>query len=63
MERLNKAIKKIRNHNKLNDKEKEIVEEHLREWYNEKKSIAYVEEKLEEWWEELLPILNEAGLI
>ena len=62
MEKLNIALKKLEEIN-LDDKEKEVVEEHLKEWYNEKKSIAYIEEKLEEWWEKLLPILNEAGLV
>ena len=61
MEKLNKALEKVKTH--FNDKESEIIETHLKEWYNEKKSIAYLEEKLEEWWEKLLPILNEAGLI
>ena len=61
MDKLNKALEKVKE--KFGDKEVEVIEEHLKEWYNEKKSIAYIEEKLEEWWEELLPILNEAGLI
>jgi len=37
--------------------------EHLKEWYNEKKSIAFLEEKIEEWWDKILPYLDEAGLI
>ena len=61
MEKLNKALEKVKE--KFGDKEVETIETHLKEWYNEKKSIAFLEEKLEEWWEELLPILNEAGLI
>jgi protoheme ferro-lyase len=62
MEKLNKAIEKIKNSD-LDDKMKEVVIEHLKEWYNEKKSIAYLEEKIEEAWEKVLPILNELGLI
>jgi len=63
MERLNKAIEKIKKDKNLNDVEKATVIEHLKEWYNEKKSIAYLEEKIEEWWEKILPYLDEAGLI
>ena len=63
MEKLNKAIEKIKNSKELNDVEKETVIKHLKEWYNEKKSIAFLEEKIEEWWEKILPYLNEAGLI
>jgi uncharacterized membrane-anchored protein YjiN (DUF445 family) len=62
MEKLNEAIKKIKDSD-LDDKMKEVVIEHLKEWYNEKKSIAYLEEKIEEVWEKVLPILNELGLI
>ena len=63
MEKLNKAIEKIKNAKDLNDIEKATVIEHLKEWYNEKKSIAYLEEKIEEIWEKVLPYLVEAGLI
>jgi len=63
MERLNKAIEKIKKDKNLNDVEKATVIEHLKEWYNEKKSIAYLEEKIEELWEKILPYLNETGLI
>ncbi len=63
MEKLNKAIEKIKNSKELNDVEKATVIEHLKEWYNEKKSIAFLEEKIEEIWEKVLPILNEVGLI
>jgi len=63
MEKLNKAIEKIKKDKNLNDVEKATVIEHLKEWYNEKKSIAYLEEKIEEWWEKILPYLDEAGLI
>jgi len=63
MEKLNKAIEKIKQNNDLTDVEKATVIEHLKEWYNEKKSISFLEEKIEEWWERVLPILNEAGLI
>ncbi len=63
MEKLNKAVEKIKNSDDLNDFEKENVINHLVEWYNEKKSLAYIEEKLEEVWGKILPILNEAGLI
>ena len=63
MEKLNKAIEKIKNSKELNDVEKATVIEHLKEWYNEKKSIAFLEEKIEELWEKVLPILNEVGLI
>ena len=62
MEKLNKAIEKIKN-SKLNDFEKENAINHLKEWYEEKKSLSYIEEKLEEIWEKIFPILNEAGLI
>jgi len=63
MERLNKAIEKIKKDKNLDDVEKATVIEHLKEWYNEKKSIAYLEEKIEEVWEKILPYLDEAGLI
>ncbi len=63
MEKLNKAIDKIKKSKELDDVEKATVIEHLKEWYNEKKSIAFLEEKIEEWWDKILPILNEAGLI
>jgi len=63
MEKLNKAIEKIKKDKNLDDVEKATVIEHLKEWYNEKKSIAYLEEKIEEWWEKILPYLDEAGLI
>ncbi|GAB6074186.1 hypothetical protein [Nautilia lithotrophica] len=63
MEKLNKAIEKIKNDETLNDFEKENAINHLKEWYNEKKSISFIEEKLEEIWEKILPVLNEAGLI
>ena len=63
MEKLNKAIEKIKKSKELDDVEKATVIEHLKEWYNEKKSIAFLEEKIEEWWDKILPILNEAGLI
>jgi len=62
MEKLNQAIEKIKKSD-LDDFEKENVIAHLKEWYNEKKSLAFVEEKLEEVWEKVLPILNEVGLI
>jgi hypothetical protein len=63
MEKLNRAIESVKNHKELNDFEKENVINHLKEWYEEKKPIAYLEEKLEEVWAKVLPILNEAGLI
>ena len=63
MEKLNKVIQKIKEDKDLNDVEKATVIEHLKEWYNEKKSIAFLEEKIEEWWEKILPYLDEAGLI
>ena len=63
MEKLNKVIKKIKEDKNLDDVAKATVIEHLKEWYNEKKSIAYLEEKIEEWWEKILPYLVEAGLI
>ncbi len=63
MEKINNVIEKIKSHPKIEDEKKSYTIEHLKEWYNEKKSIAYLEEKLEEIWEEILPILNEAGLI
>ncbi|ACM92593.1 hypothetical protein NAMH_1560 [Nautilia profundicola AmH] len=63
MEKLNKAIEKIKNDSTLNDFEKENAINHLKEWYNEKKSLSYIEEKLEKIWEKVLPVLNEAGLI
>ena len=62
MEKLNKAIEKIQKSD-MDDKLKESVIEHLKEWYNEKKSIAFLEEKLEEAWIKVMPILNELGLI
>ncbi len=62
MEKLNKAIEKIQNSD-LSDFEKENAVNHLKEWYNEKKSMAFIEEKLESIWEKILPVLNEAGLI
>ena len=62
MKKLNKAIEKIKSSD-LDDFEKENVINHLKEWYNEKKSLSFIEEKLEESWEKILPILNEAGLI
>jgi len=63
MEKLNKAIEKIKKDKNIDDVEKATVIEHLKEWYNEKKSIAWLEEKIEEWWEKILPYLDEAGLI
>jgi len=63
MEKLNKAIEKIKKDKNLDDVEKATVIEHLKEWYNEKKSIAYLEEKIEEVWEKILPYLDEVGLI
>ena len=63
MEKLNKAIENIKNSKHLDDFEKENVINHLKEWYEEKKAIAYLEEKLEEVCEKVLPILNEVGLI
>jgi len=63
VEKLNKVIEKIKKDKELNDVEKATVIEHLKEWYNEKKSIAFLEEKIEEWWEKILPYLDEAGLI
>ncbi len=63
MEKLNKVIEKIKEDKDLDDVAKDTTIEHLREWYNEKKSIAYLEEKIEEWWEKILPYLDEAGLI
>ena len=63
MEKLNKVIKRIKEDKNLDDVEKATVIEHLKEWYNEKKSIAFLEEKIEEWWEKILPYLDEAGLI
>lgn len=63
MEKLNKVIKKVKENKDLTDIEKESTVEHLREWYNEKKSIAFLEEKIEEWWDKILPYLDQAGLI
>jgi len=63
METLNKVIEKIKKDKNLDDVEKATVIKHLKEWYNEKKSIAFLEEKIEEWWEKILPYLDEAGLI
>ncbi len=63
MEKLNKVIEKIKKDKDLDDVAKDTTIEHLREWYNEKKSIAYLEEKIEEWWDKILPYLDEAGLI
>jgi len=63
MEKLNKVIEKVKKDQNLSDVEKATVIKHLKEWYNEKKSIAFLEEKIEEWWEKILPYLNEAGLI
>jgi hypothetical protein len=63
MEKLNKAIEKIKSDSSLNDFEKENAINHLKEWYEEKKSISFVEEKLEKIWGKVLPILNEVGLI
>ena len=63
MEKLNKVIEKIKKDKDLDDVAKATTIEHLKEWYNEKKSIAFLEEKIEEWWEKILPYLNEAGLI
>jgi len=63
MDKLNKAIEKIKQDKNLDDVEKATVIEHLKEWYNEKKSIAFLEEKIEEWWEKILPYLIEVGLI
>ena len=63
MDKLNKAIDKIKKDKNLDDVEKTTVIKHLKEWYNEKKSIAYLEEKIEEVWEKILPYLDEAGLI
>ena len=62
MEKLNKAIEKIKKSD-IDDKLKQTTIEHLKEWYNEKKSIAWLEEKIEEAWVKILPILNEVGLI
>ena len=63
MEKLNKVIEKVKKDKNLDDVAKATTIEHLKEWYNEKKSIAYLEEKIEEWWEKILPYLDEAGLI
>ena len=63
MEKLNKVIEKIKKDKDLDDVAKATTIEHLKEWYNEKKSIAFLEEKIEEWWEKILPYLDEAGLI
>ena len=63
MEKLNRVIEKIKQDKELDDVAKATVIEHLKEWYNEKKSIAFLEEKIEEFWEKILPYLNEAGLI
>jgi len=62
MKKLNKAIEKVKK-SQLDDKTKEVTIAHLKEWYNEKKSLSWLEEKIEEAWEKVLPILNEAGLI
>ena len=62
MEKLQEVIEKIEN-SELDSQTKQNTIEHLKEWYNEKKSIAWLEEKIEEVWEKILPILNEAGLI
>ena len=63
MEKLNKVIEKVKKDKDLDDVAKATTIEHLREWYNEKKSIAFLEEKIEEWWDKILPYLDEAGLI
>jgi len=63
MEKLNKVIEKIKKDKDLDDVAKDTTIEHLKEWYNEKKSIAFLEEKIEEWWDKILPYLDEAGLI
>ncbi len=63
MEKLNKVIEKVKKNKDLTDVQKATTIEHLREWYNEKKSIAFLEEKIEEWWDKILPYLDEAGLI
>ena len=63
MEKLNQVIEKVKKDKDLDDVAKATTIEHLKEWYNEKKSIAYLEEKIEEWWEKILPYLDEAGLI
>ena len=63
MEKLNKVIEKVKKDKDLDDVAKATTIEHLKEWYNEKKSIAFLEEKIEEWWEKILPYLDEAGLI
>ena len=63
MEKLNKVIEKVKKDKDLDDVQKATTIEHLKEWYNEKKSIAFLEEKIEEWWDKILPYLDEAGLI
>ncbi|NPA12308.1 MAG: hypothetical protein GXO62_08695 [Epsilonproteobacteria bacterium] len=62
MEKLQKAIENIKK-SELDSQVKQNTIEHLKEWYNEKKSLSWLEEKIEEAWEKILPILNEAGLI
>jgi len=63
MEKLNKVIEKVKKDKDLDDVAKDTTIKHLKEWYNEKKSIAFLEEKIEEWWDKILPYLDEAGLI
>jgi len=63
LEKLEKVIEKITHTEHIDESQKPIIIEKLKEWQKEEESINDIAVRFENWWLELEPIFAEMGLI
>jgi len=63
LEKLEKVIDKITQTEHIDESQKPMIIEKLKEWQKEEESINDIAVRFENWWLELEPIFAEMGLI
>jgi hypothetical protein len=61
--KIERAIKKVEEHSAIEQEQKALILEKLKEWKEEENAINDIAVKFESWWIELEPIFAELGLV
>jgi len=61
--KIERAIKKVEEHAAIEQEQKALILEKLKEWKEEEHAINDIAVKFENWWIELEPIFAELGLV
>jgi hypothetical protein len=62
-EKIEKVIEEIENATHIDDFDKPLILQKIKEWQEEKRAIGELNVVLEQWWLKVEPIFAEIGLI